>query len=201
MGFRKVPHFFFVRFGLLIFFKLFIFKLGNNLNLNNYITENYNELYTTAKNITKNHPLTDDLFQHCIEVLITDKDQDKMQRMVDKDQLRYYFTAILIRNYNSSTSRFHYIYRKGSDLIAPNDVYNVEVLDEVFDFDREDKIDFIQDSIKDLSWYEKRMIELHFQEGLSYQKISDLTGIPKTSCFNTIKNIEKLIKNKYNGGN
>jgi RNA polymerase sigma factor (sigma-70 family) len=171
------------------------------LDLNNYISVNYKKLYTAAKNVTKGHELTDDLFQHCIEVLITDKDQDKMQRMVETNQLHYYFTAILIRNYNSSTSRFHYIYRKGSDLIAPNDVYNVEVLDEGFDYDREAKIDFIEDCIKDLTWYEKKMIELHFQEGLSYQKISDLTGIPKTSCFNTIKNIEKLIRNKYNGGN
>jgi RNA polymerase sigma factor (sigma-70 family) len=166
------------------------------LDLNNYIRVNYKKLYTAAKNVTKGHELTDDLFQHCIEVLITDKDQDKMQRMVETNQLHYYFTAILIRNYNSSTSRFHYIYRKGSDLIAPNDVYNVEVLDEGFDYDREAKIDFIEKQIEHMDWYDKQLVTLYFYNNMSYRKIAELTKIPKTSIYNGITSIKNKIKSK-----
>ena len=161
-----------------------------------YISKNYNTLYQTAKNITKGHALTDDLFQHCIEVLLTDKDQEKIQSLVDKDQLNYYFTAILIRNYHSSTSRFHYIYRKGSDIRSDKDVYELDIPQEEFDAAKEAKISFIEDAIKELTWYEREMVKLYFYEGMSYRKISEYTKIPKTSVYNSVTKIKENIKNK-----
>lgn len=169
------------------------------MNLDDYIKVNYNSLYQAAKNITRGHQLTDDLFQHCVEVLLTDKNVEKIQSLIDKNQLQYYFVSILIRNYHSSTSRFHYQYRKGSDLIADNDVYNMEVLDEGFDYDTEAKIAFIEDEINNLEWYDKQMVKLYFEEGMSYQKISEFTKIPKTSCYNSITQIKNKIKSKYDG--
>lgn len=166
------------------------------MNLAKYITENYNTLYQAAKNITKGHQLTDDLFQHCIEVLLTDKEEEKIQSLIDKNQLQYYFTAILIRNYHSSTSRFHYIYRKGSDLRAEKDVYELDIPQDEFDADKEAKITFIEEAVKDLDWYEKKMVELYFYEGMSYRKISDLTKIPKTSVYNSVTQIKNKIKDK-----
>jgi RNA polymerase sigma factor (sigma-70 family) len=166
------------------------------LKLNEYITVNYDTLYQAAKNITKGHQLTEDLFQHCIEVLLTDKDGEKIQSLIDKDQLHYYFTAILIRNYHSSTSRFHYIYRKGSDMISDKDVYEVDVPEEEFDALREAKINFIEKQIEHLDWYDKQLVKLYFYENLSYRKIAELTKIPKTSIYNGITSIKNKIKNK-----
>ena len=166
------------------------------MKLNEYITVNYDTLYQAAKNITKGHQLTEDLFQHCIEVLLTDKDGEKIQSLIDKDQLHYYFTAILIRNYHSSTSRFHYIYRKGSDMISDKDVYEVDVPEEEFDALREAKINFIEKQIEHLDWYDKQLVKLYFYENLSYRKIAELTKIPKTSIYNGITSIKNKIKNK-----
>lgn len=164
--------------------------------MNEYLTVNYQTLYQAAKNITKGGQLTDDLFQHCIEVLLTDKDQEKIQKMIDASQLHYYFTAILIRNYHSSTSRFHYIYRKGSDIISDKDVYGIDVPEEEFDALKEAKISFIEEEIQKLDWYSREMVKLHFYEGMSFRKISELTKIPKTSCWNTIQDIKNKIKDK-----
>lgn len=166
------------------------------MKLNEYITVNYDTLYQAAKNITKGHQLTEDLFQHCIEVLLTDKDGEKIQKMIDANQLHYYFTAILIRNYHSSTSRFHYIYRKGSDMISDKDVYEVDVPEEEFDALREAKINFIEKQIEHLDWYDKQLVKLYFYENLSYRKIAELTKIPKTSIYNGITSIKNKIKNK-----
>ena len=166
------------------------------MNLNEYITANYKTLYTAAKNITKGHQLTDDLFQHCIEALLTDKDNEKIQLLIDKDQLHYYFTAILIRNYHSSTSRFHYQYRKGSDMISDKDVYQVDIPEDEFDALKEAKIDFIEKQIEHLDWYDKQLVKLYFYENLSYRKIAELTKIPKTSIYNGITSIKNKIKNK-----
>jgi len=169
------------------------------LDLEKYITVNYDILYQAAKNITKGGSLTDDLFQHCIEVLLVDKDIEKIQSLIDKNQLHYYFTAILIRNYHSSTSRFHYIYRKGSDMISDKDVYQVDIPEEEFDALKEAKISFIEEEIKKLDWYSREMVKLYFYEGLSFRKISELTNIPKTSCWNTIQDIKNKINNTKNG--
>ena len=166
------------------------------MNINEYITKNYNTLYQAAKNITKGHALTDDLFSHCIEVLLTDKDGEKIQQLIDKNQLHYYFTAILIRNYHSSTSRFHYIYRKPSDMISDKDVYLVELPEDEFDSLKEAKIEFIEKEIEHLDWYDKQLVKLYFYDNLSYRKIAELTKIPKTSIYNGITSIKNKIKNK-----
>lgn len=169
--------------------------------MGDYIQANYQTLYQAAKNITKGHQLTDDLFQHCIEVLLTDKNEEKIQLLIEKNQLHYYFVSILIRNYHSSTSRFHYQYRKGSDLIADTDVYNVDVPDEQFDALKEAQLTFIEKELEDLKWYDREMVRLYFEEGMSYQKISEFTKIPKTSCYNTITQIKTKLKTKYDGSN
>lgn len=196
MGSHNGGPFFFVPFGLLKKTKLFIIIKENNLTITDYINKNYNRLFSAAKNITKGHPLTDDLFQHCIEVLLNDKNDEKIQRMVDNDTLNFYFVSVLIRNYNSSTSRFHYIYRKGNDLRADRDVYDMQVPDEEYDASKELKISYIEGEIQKLEWYSKRMLELYYYEGYSFQQISDLTGIPKTSVWNTVTNAIKQIKTK-----
>lgn len=201
MGSHNGGPFFFVQFGLFKKTKLFIFKQTINLNLGDYIKANYDTLYQAAKNITKGHALTDDLFQHCIEVILTDKNEEKIQSLIDKNQMQYYFVSILIRNYHSSTSRFHYEYRKIDDYRADKDVYEVEIQDDEFDADREAKIAFIEGQLDKLDWYDRQMAKLYFEENMSYQKIAEFTKIPKTSCYNSITQIKMKIKNNYNGGN
>lgn len=83
--------------------------------------------------------------------------------------------------------------------MADNDVYNIDVPDEEFDADTEAKISFIEDEINNLDWYDRQMVKLYFEEGMSYQKISEFTNIPKTSCYNSITQIKNKIKNKYDG--
>jgi hypothetical protein len=170
------------------------------LDIDTYFNKNFGKLKQAALNVTKGHDLTDDLFQFCLTIILEDKDKDKIQHMVDKDQLHFYFVALLIRNYNSSTSRFHYLYRKTNEYRSDIDVSEVDIPDEPFDFNRDAKIEFINDSISQLDWYEQKMVELHFKDGLSYQKISELTGIPKTSCWNTIQIVRKKIITKYDHG-
>lgn len=200
MGLHKGPIFFTLKWSFHFFETIYYYNTTFKLTLEEYITKNYDTLYQSAKNITKGHALTDDLFQHCIEVLLTDKNQDKMQTMVDKNQLHYYFTAILVRNYHSNTSRFHYIYRKGSDIMADKDIYELDIPQDEFDTLKEAKMALIEDAIQELGWYEREMVKLHFYNGLSFRKISELTNIPKTSCWNTITDIKNKLKQKFEDG-
>ncbi len=81
-------------------------------------------------------------------------------------------------------------------MISDKDVYEVDVPEEEFDAHREAKIAFIEGEIKKLDWYSREMVKLYFYEGLSFRKISELTNIPKTSCWNTIQDIKNKITNK-----
>jgi len=143
------------------------------MSTSEYISNNYQKLYQAAKNITKGHDLTDDLFQHCIEVILTDKNQEKILVMAETNQLHYYFVSILIRNYNSSTSRFHYQYRKPIENFTDKDVYSMDIEQDDYDHSLEPKIEFIEENIKDLSFYDKKMLEYYYYDGMSYQQISD----------------------------
>ena len=45
------------------------------MGINEYITKNHKRLLDIAKNVTKGHQLTYDLFQHCIEIIWNTDDQ------------------------------------------------------------------------------------------------------------------------------
>jgi DNA-directed RNA polymerase specialized sigma24 family protein len=85
-------------------------------------------------------------------------------------------------------------------MISDKDVYEVDVPEEEFDALKEAKISFIEHEIEKLDWYSKEMVKLYFYEGLSFRKISELTNIPKTSCWNTIQDIKNKLIDKLEDG-
>ena len=170
------------------------------MTLNNWITQNYKDLKQAAKNITKGSELTDDLLQECVLILLEYKDQNKIQQLIDNNQLKYFFVSIVIRQYVSTTSPFYTKHRKQAANRSETDVYQMPVQDEEYDHDIDTLINYINKEKDGEAWYTKKMIELKFEQGLSYREISKMTNIPVTSCFNTINTFRKKVKNKYDGG-
>jgi DNA-directed RNA polymerase specialized sigma24 family protein len=169
------------------------------MTLNNWITQNYKENLQSVKNITKGSELTDDLYQECILILLEYKDPNKIQELINNNQLKYFFISIVIRQYVSTTSPFHTKYRKHAANTSDVDVYQMPVQDEEYDHDIDTLINYINKEKDTEAWYTKKMIELKFNENMSYRDISKMTGIPVTSCFNTINTFRKKVKNKYDG--
>lgn len=170
------------------------------MNLNEYITKNYTELYQSVKNITKGNELADDLYQECILVLLEYKDKDKIQQLVDSNQLKYFFISIAIRQYISTTSPFHTKYRKHQQNTSDKDVYQLPIEDDQYDHDIDTLINYINKEKETQSWYTKKMLELKFEHNMSYREISKMTQIPLTSCYNTINTFRNKVKEKYDGG-
>ena len=171
------------------------------MNLNQWITTNYKDNLQSVKNITKGHQLTDDLYQECLLVLLEYKDQDKLQQLIDNNQLKYFFLSIVLRQYISTTSPFHTKYRKQQQNTSDKDVYQLPIEDEAYDHDIDTLIGYINNEKETQSWYTKKMLELKFEKGMSYREISKMTQIPLTSCYNTINTFRNKVKEKYDGGN
>ncbi len=53
----------------------------------------------------------DDLLQETFIILLT-YDEDKIQALYDRGELRYFISKLLTNQINSKTSRFYYKYRK-----------------------------------------------------------------------------------------
>ena len=56
----------------------------------------------------------------------------------------------------------------------------------------------VQREVTKWDWYEKRLFELHYEQGIPMRKISRETGISLSSIFHTLKNCRNQLKDKIN---
>lgn len=157
--------------------------------LNDWITNNHNELKKICKRITKGQEY-DDLLQLCIEQFIKNK---RVNEVPDNQKL-FFFTRIVLNNFNSKTSHYYRQYKKFNF----SSIENVEV--EYLEYE-ESPIDLdwvkrqIEKDKKGEDWYYARLFEIYIQQGCSVTNTSKLTSIPINSTSRDINKYRKhLIK-------
>jgi hypothetical protein len=164
-------------------------------NLNEYLQTNYKELKKVTNNITKNNELSEDLYHYCLIILL-EYDRVKMDEIVRKNHVKYFFISILLKQWNSSTSPFYKHYRKSTaQSVEYFEIY--DFIDEEYDHEIDEKIAFIKEELKNESWYTQQVLKLKGEDGLSYGDINKLTKIPRSSLFGTVDNFRKKIREKY----
>jgi len=164
------------------------------MDINQYVKENYNDLYTVCKNITKNHQLTDDLFQHCVIILL-EYPTDKMSVIVKNKHVKFFFIGIVINNWSSSTSPFHKTFRNPNTQYIENEI---EIEDEPYSDDFEEKLEFLTNMLDKEHWYIQKLVEMKGRQAMSYQQIKELTGIPRSSLFSTFDKFRNKVNKEYN---
>ena len=78
--------------------------------LNKYLIENYDKLKDMAFNIAGKNG-KDDLLSFVIEELYK-CDQDRIDEIIEKNQLTFYIARVMLNQYHSKTSRYYYKYNK-----------------------------------------------------------------------------------------
>jgi hypothetical protein len=160
-------------------------------DLNKWIEENYSELYLICNKISRK--VEEDLCQFCIEQFISNP---KTITVPDNEKL-FFFTRIVMNNYNSKSSRYHKIYR--ANRFEPID--NIELPEKEYVEDEAD-LDWVITQIKEDkktdNWYFARIFEIYITLGCSITLTSKFTTIPLNSVSRDLKKYRKQLIDRRN---
>ena len=160
-----------------------------------YLTNNYYQLQTISKKLTKNHNLSDDLF-HEVIIQLYDKDQIIL-KTYDDNSIRYYIVSIMRVNWFSKTSPFYYKVKREIDRYQEVSDFT-DISEDQYDFEKEQMLTILEEQWADLDWFRKSLFQMYMELG-SINKVSKKTTIPKTSVSTYLKQGREIIKNNiYN---
>ena len=169
--------------------------------LNKYLTKNYDKLKDMAFNIAGING-KDDLLSFVIEELYK-CDQDRIDQIIEKNQLTFYIARVMLNQYHSKTSRYYYKYKKYYEyhttttiesISADNVDYTVKEKELV-----EERLEWIEEKLKDLYWFDAQVFKVYYLEEHSLNSMAKATKINRNTLFKAISNVKKyLIKEKEN---
>jgi RNA polymerase sigma factor (sigma-70 family) len=164
-----------------------------------YIRENYESIVEIAKVITQGRkPDYEDLAHEVILSVLTGN-RDKMNLLVEKNQMRYWIIRLCINNYRSNTSRYHYKYRKPNErhLKAKEHLNYIKKLDEVQEKKwNEVLLNFIEEKLQDVDWFEKNCFAIYYGDKHSLNSMAKETGISRNTLYRAISDVRNYIKNE-----
>lgn len=168
--------------------------MRNNVDI--WISNYYKDISDMSKNITKGHNDSDELLHNCLEQLMGKSEQ--LSNLKDKE-LKWFFSRILYTNWNSKTSPYHYQFRKHfqntSELTIDPTIKNPnEQIEEKLLI--EEQLKQIDNILRDLKWFDRALFKKYYDEGYSYQRLANKTGISYHTIASTIRRVKKVIKSK-----
>jgi hypothetical protein len=147
-----------------------------------------NDFEIVFKNIGKE--LWEDLRQE-ISLIVLEYDEEKIIELIHKGKpvFKFWIVRVCCNQLHSKNGKMF----KQYNTLLP--IENVNRLMSEIDLNQYDHntIDQVQKLIDKLYWYDKEILKMYIESG-SVRKVAQLTGIPHTSIFITIKNIQKCIK-------
>tara|TARA_Y100001938_G_C8076020_1_gene426137 strand:+ start:1407 stop:1913 length:507 start_codon:yes stop_codon:yes gene_type:complete len=166
--------------------------------LNKYLIENYDKLKDMAFNIAGKNG-KDDLLSFVIEELYK-CDQERIDEIIEKNQLTFYIARVMLNQYHSKTSRYYYKYNKYYEyhttttiesISADNVDYTIKEKELV-----EERLDWIEKKLKDLYWFDAQVFKVYYLEEHSLNSMAKATKINRNTLFKAISNVKKYLINE-----
>ena len=142
----------------------------------------------------------DDLLSFVIEELYK-CDQERIDEIIEKNQLTFYIARVMLNQYHSKTSRYYYKYNKYYEyhttttiesISADNVDYTIKEKELV-----EERLDWIEEKLKDVYWFDDQVFKVYYLEEHSLNSMAKATKINRNTLFKAISNVKKyLIKEK-----
>lgn len=128
-------------------------------------------------------------------------DQKKIKDIIEKKQLTFYIVRIMMNQYQSNTSPYHKKYRrtKHKEHLKDFYIYTKEPLtkEKMQEFeDREKRLQWIDEKLKGLSWFDVEVFRIYFREGFSLNKMQKETKINRSTLGKSIRFIKNFLKNE-----
>lgn len=173
------------------------------MTVNQYLERNYSVLMEMSKTITKNrYPDHEELCQITCVILL-EADPVRMENLIAKKQMRYWCARVMMNQYNSSTSPYHYTYRKKiqTNNRAQESVksWMHEMTDEEWDemHTKESLHTFVDEQLADMPYFERMCTLIYYEHEHSLNTLAKETGISRTTLYKSIKHTRNAIKEKY----
>jgi len=160
--------------------------------INDWFEANYQNLRKNFKQNIANGQMSgyaDDLLQICIETFLN-KDIVMQEQMLRDDKIQNFLFRVASMQIKSGSSPFFRKYRAYYTRNVPI-LGNPSIEEEE---PKEIMIKCIDREIKKLGWYEARLIQLHFFDGMSLRKITKTYGLPKGTLPQEFQKIYDRIK-------
>ena len=136
---------------------------------------------------------------------------DTLRKVYDNDKeegLLKFGNVVLKRSLTSKYSRYYYkyktYYRNLKDInyvasVADNTNKSLaNYPEEIEENPKWNKLQTIENALKNVYWYDKKIFELYYYEGNTLDSLAKKTGISRNSLFTTIDKVRELIKDKIN---
>tara|TARA_R110002020_G_scaffold29237_2_gene92311 strand:- start:1014 stop:1520 length:507 start_codon:yes stop_codon:yes gene_type:complete len=166
--------------------------------LDKYLIENYDKLKDIAYNIAGVKEY-EELLHFIIEELYK-CDQIRLKEIIEKKQMTFYAVRVMINQYQSKTSRYYYKYKKYYEyhaaqtiesLSADKSKSNKKQKEEI-----EVKLDWIEEKLKDLYWFDAEVFKLYYRENFSLSEMAKATKINKNTLYKAIRNVKTYLINE-----
>ena len=166
--------------------------------LNDYLTDNYNKLKDIAYNITSGKD-DEDLLSFVIEELYK-CDAKRINEIIKKKQMTFYVVRVMLNQYQSKTSRYHYKYRKYYEYHTTTTIESISP-DTVVETKKqkqevEERLGWIEEKLKDLYWFDAECFRIYYREGYSLSEMARETKINKNTLYKAIRNVKNYLKNE-----
>ena len=168
--------------------------------LDKYLSKNYKKLKEVSDKITScKHADSDDLLHDTILALY-DSNEEKINKLIDKNELIFWIARIMVNQYHSKTSRYYYKYDKYyeyhtcttiENITADNTEYTIKDKKEV-----EEKLEWIEEKLKDLYWFDAEIFRIYYREGFSLNQMAKETKISRATIYKAVKNVKNYLINE-----
>ena len=169
--------------------------------IDNFITDNYQQIVKMTEKITQCKDY-EEVAHYVIEQFLI---HPKAQELVDRGEAMKFMSGMIHRNYKSSTSPYHKLYRQSGRVLASDTIVTDDVVEE-YDLELDLKTDAIQGIIEDMhgegihTWYIATLFQM-WVDTPNFSELSRQTLIPRTSIAQAVEEAREYILNrlKQNG--
>ena len=154
-----------------------------------------------ARTITHNRaPDWEDLLSEVVLILL-ESNEDRLNALIERKQIRYWIARIMLNQYNSSSSPFHYKYRVHASRHRAGALeirlwHEDNLADMML---KETRLEDIEQALSEIDWFDQMVTRIYYQDKHSLNSLSRATGISRTTLYKALKRTRHAIQKKVVG--
>lgn len=165
------------------------------MSVRRWLSEHWDEVQKIARVIAEGkEPDSSELAQEVAVVML--EKEETLDRLVERGVVKYWVVRVCLNNYRSSTSRFHYKFRRRMPDAAVEHWKHVTTDTQEKEL-MERQLSFIEREARGLDEYERMIFRVYWEEGHSLNSMAEATGIKRSSIYKALSKAHDEINKAY----